>query len=141
MEEEMENDILFLSDENIVKMEKYCTRELIDSVINHFERSGGIVIRNPLSDRPQMSWIITNYLSDESNRNRDVYSVVLSLAAIAGIITIGDYQNFGNVAVSNYLRSINYISEEDWQFFLNEFANHSDGMNTPRLFVQNNKTN
>lgn len=130
----MDRDILYLSDENIVRMEKYCTRELIESVIKDFEDKGGVVIRNPVGDKPKMSWVITNYLTDESNRNLPVYAVVLSLAAIAGLIQIGDYESFGNVNVLNHLHSINYISEEDWQFFLNEFANHSDRMNPPRRF-------
>lgn len=134
MEEEMENDILFLSDENIAKMGKYCTNELIESIISDFERSGGVVRRNPGDYNPNKSWIITNYLSDETNRNRNVYSVVLSLAAIAGLITIGNYQSFGNVNVLNHLLEIEYISKDDWQFFLNEFANHSDGLNPPRRF-------
>lgn len=137
----MGRDILYLSDTNIVRMERYCTRELIESVISDFEESGGIVIRNPADDKPKMSWIITNFLSNESNRNRNVYSVVLSLAAIAGLIVIGNYENFGNVSVLNHLRLIKYISEEDWQFFLDEFANHSDRIKTPRIFGLNNNTN
>ena len=119
-------DILYISPQSINEITRYCKKELVISVINHFAQNGKI-IENKNQTHPNRWWIITDYIKNSTIASRKKLSVILSLAAIGGIIQTGVRQETGDVNVLNMLHKLSYISESDYQYFIDSFYEISQG--------------
>ena len=119
-------DILYISPQSINEITRYCKKELVISVINHFAQNGKI-IENKNQTHPNRWWIITDYIKNSTIASRKKLSVILSLAAIGGIIQIGVRQETGDVNVLNMLHKLSSISESDYQYFIDSFYEISQG--------------
>lgn len=119
-------DILYISPETTKKLAEYCEDNLIFEVLDDFKKKGQIIDKND-GDRPSKSWIITNYIIDNTIDSRKKLSVILSFSAIGGFIQIGDRIEFGDVNTLCMLRETNNISDEDFDFFVETFNNFSHG--------------
>ena len=119
-------DILYISPETKEKLYCYCDENLVTKVLNHFATKGIIVSQN--NDKsPNRTWIVSDYLKEDTIERKKKLAVILSLAAIAGIIQIDDRQEMGNVNVLCMLKKLNYISEEDFEYFVEAFFKFSQG--------------
>ena len=119
-------DILYILPQSINEITRYCKKELVISVINHFAQNGKI-IENKNQTHPNRWWIITDYIKNSTIASRKKLTVILSLAAIGRIIQIGVRQETGDVNVLNMLHKLSYISESDYQCFIDSFYEISQG--------------
>lgn len=119
-------DILYISPKTKQELSQYCETELVTEVLDHFATKGTIVTKKNAAF-PNRTWIITDYIKDDTLEPKRKLAVILSLAAIAGIIQINDRQEFGNVKVLCMLKELNYISETEFDYFVEAFYNFSQG--------------
>lgn len=119
-------DILYLSPQASHELTQYCESELLLSVLEHFANNGKIVeMKN--EEQPSRWWIITDYITNNTIDYRNKLSVILSLARIGGIIQINNRQEVGDVNVLSMLKELAYISEDDYNYFVEAFFNFSQG--------------
>lgn len=119
-------DILYLSPQASHELTQYCESELLLSVLEHFANNGKIVeMKN--EEQPSRWWIITDYITNNTIDYRNKLSVILSLARIGGIIQINNRQEVGDVNVLSMLKELAYISEDDFNYFVEAFFNFSQG--------------
>ena len=119
-------DILYLSTEASHKLTQYCESELLLYVLEHFAKNGKIVEKKN-ETQPSCWWIISNYISNNTINSRNKIAVILSLAAIGGVIQIYNRQEIGDVNVLNMLKDFAYISDEDYDYFIESFYHFSQG--------------
>ena len=72
-------------------------------------------------------WIITDYITNNTINCRNKLSVILSFASNGGTVQINDRQEFGDVNVLCMLKELSYISEEDFDYFVEAFFRFSQG--------------
>ena len=91
--ENQNEDWLYINSGIRNEMEKFCSKELIDSVLNDF---GVKRTQNMESTQsPSKSWIITNYISKNSSVDIiDKLNVILSFFVCGGVICIRNI-NYG----------------------------------------------
>ena len=119
-------DILYLSPKASRELTQYCESELVLRVLEHFAINGKIIEKKD-NERPSRWWIISDYISNHTIDSRDKLAVILSLASIGGIIQINNRQEVGDVNVLCMLKDFAYISEEDFDYFVEAFFNFSQG--------------
>ncbi len=119
-------DILFISPKTGMELTQYCESELLIEVMEHFANNGNIVEKKD-SEHPNRWWVITDFISNNTIDNRKKFSVILSFAAIGGFIQVGERKEFGDVNVLNMLKELYYISDNDYDFFVEAFYNFSQG--------------
>lgn len=119
-------DILYLSPQSSHELTQYCESNLILSVLGHFT-SNGKIIEKKNEEQPSRWWIITDYISNNTINSRNKIAVILSLGAIGGVIQINNRQETGDVNVLNMLKEFAYISDEDYNYFIEAFYNFSQG--------------
>lgn len=119
-------DILFISPKTGRELTQYCESELLIEVMEHFANNGNIVEKKD-SEHPNRWWVITDFISNNTIDNRKKFSVILSFAAIGGFIQVGERKEFGDVNVLNMLKDLYYISDNDYDFFVEAFYNFSQG--------------
>lgn len=119
-------DILFISPKTGRELTQYCESELLIEVMEHFANNGNIVEKKD-SEHPNRWWVITDFISNNTIDNRKKFSVILSFAAIGGFIQVGERKEFGDVNVLNMLKELYYISDNDYDFFVEAFYNFSQG--------------
>ena len=117
-------DILYLSPKASHELTQYCESELLLYVLEHFANIGKIVEKKN-EEQPSRWWIITDYIYNGTINSRNKIAVILSLAAIGGVIQIYNRQETGDVNVLCMLKD--YISEEDFDYFVEAFYNFSQG--------------
>ena len=105
---------------------QYCESELLLYVLEHFAKNGKIVEKKN-ETQPSCWWIISNYISNNTINSRNKIAVILSLAAIGGVIQIYNRQEIGDVNVLNMLKDFAYISDEDYDYFIESFYHFSQG--------------
>lgn len=120
-------DILYISPKTLQELTDFCEQSLIEEVLEHFENVGKIIETVQGGERPSRLWIITDYISNHTIDSKKKLAVVLSFAAIGGVIKIQDRQEVGNVNVLCMLKDLYYISEEDFEYFVDAFFSFSDG--------------
>lgn len=120
-------DILYISPQASHELTALCERSLIVEVLEHFEKVGKIIETEQGGDRPSRLWIITDYISNYTIDSKKKLAVILSFTAIGGMIQIQDRQEIGNVNVLCMLKDLYYISEEDFDYFVDAFFKISDG--------------
>lgn len=120
-------DILYISPKAQKELSLYCDEKLVTEVINHFTTKGTIVAN--YDDTKRCLWIVTDYIQEDTIERKKKLSVILSLAAVCGcgIIQIGNRQALGDVNVLCMLKDLKYISEEDFDYFVEAFFNFSQG--------------
>lgn len=119
-------DVLYLSQETANKLTKYCESCLIKEVLGHFAKNAKIVEKDNDS-HPSQLWNITEYINDDTIEYRKKVSVILSFAALAGFVQIGDRMEQGDVNTLIMLKECNRISEEDLEYFIDAFYDFSRG--------------
>ncbi len=117
-------DILYITPQTKEQLLDYCEIDLIDTVLNHFGSVSRIQLQKD-GMTPSRYWIITDYITNQTINSRTKLSVILSLAAIGGVIEINGRQECGDVNVLNMLNELFYISEEDFDFFMDFFSDYS----------------
>lgn len=120
-------DILYISPQASHELTSFCEPSLIVEVLEHFEKVGKVIETVQGGDRPSRLWIITDYISNHTIDSKKKLAVILSFAAIGGVIQIQDRQEIGNVNVQCMLKDLDYISEDDFDYFVDAFFNFSDG--------------
>ena len=119
-------DILYLSSQTSHELTRYCEKELILQVLEHFALNGKIIEEQD-KKRHSCLWIITDYITDNAINCRNKLSVILSFARNGGTVQINDRQEFGDVNVLCMLKELSYISEEDFDYFVEAFFRFSQG--------------
>ena len=119
-------DILYLTNQTKEELLKYCEQSLIDYVFNDFSLTGKI-INNSDGEKTSRWWIITDYVTTNRIEAVKKFAVILSLAAIAGFVQIGDRCERGDVNVICMFQQLGFISEEDFDYFTEHFFNYSQG--------------
>lgn len=119
-------DILYLSPKASHELTQYCESELILFVLEHFSINGKIIEKKD-DEQPSRWWIITDYITNKTIDYRNKLSVILSFARIGGIIQINNRQEFGDVNVLCMLKELAYITEDDFDYFVEAFFNFSQG--------------
>lgn len=119
-------DILYLSPQASHELTQYCESELILFVLEHFSINGKIIEKKD-DEQPSRWWIITDYITNKTIDYRNKLSVILSFARIGGIIQINNRQEFGDVNVLCMLKELAYITEDDFDYFVEAFFNFSRG--------------
>lgn len=128
-------DILYISQQAKKALGQYCDEELLNFVITHFVGNGNLIEmqdHNPTSCR----WIITDYITNHTIDSRNKLSVILSMAATGVTIQIGDRQEFGDVNVLYMLKELYYITDEDFDYFVEAFCNFSRGEGVKFLMLE-----
>ena len=118
-------DILYISPYTKDKLLEVCETKLVEKVIDHFQQVGKIVETEDNFEPSSRSWIITDYVSNDTINSRNKIAVILSFARIGGIVQINNRQELGDVNVLCMLKD--YISEEDFDYFVEAFYNFSRG--------------
>ncbi len=117
-------DILYFSTEVYYELTKYCSIALIIKVLSCFGNCA--IIRNQDDgNKPSRWWTITNFIKDDSIMQREKLSVILSFAAIGGVVSIEDRMETGDVNVLNMLKDTKNVSDEDYNYFIDCFWNFS----------------
>lgn len=119
-------DILYLSPKASHELTQYCESELILFVLEHFSINGKIIEKKD-DEQPSRWWIITDYITNKTINYRNKLSVILSFARIGGIIQINNRQEVGDVNVLCMLKELAYITEDDFDYFVEAFFNFSQG--------------
>ena len=119
-------DILYISPKAGNDLTKYCESSLLIEVLEHFAKNA-IIIAKDNNSHPSRWWVITDYINDETIDLRKKISVILAFAAIGGFVQIGDRIEQGNVNTLNMFRDGQYVSGEDYDFFIETFYNFSRG--------------
>ena len=119
-------DILYLSSQTSHEHTRYCEEELILQVLEHFALNAKIIEEQD-KKRHSCLWIITDYITDNAINCRNKLSVILSFASNGGTVQINDRQEFGDVNVLCMLKELSYISEEDFDYFVEAFFRFSQG--------------
>lgn len=119
-------DTLYISPETIKELAEYCEDNLIFEVFEDFKKKGQIIEKND-EEHPSKSWIITDFIVDNTIESRKKLSVILSFAAIGGFIQIGDRIEFGDVNTLCMLKETKNISDEELDFFVETFYNFAHG--------------
>ena len=119
-------DILYLTNQTKEELLKYCEQSLIDYVFNDFSLTGKIINKSD-GEKPSRWWIITDYVTTNRIEAGKKFAVILSLAAIAGFVQIGDRCERGDVNVICMFQQLGFISEEDFDYFTEHFFNYSQG--------------
>ena len=119
-------DILYLSPKASHELTQYCESELILFVLEHFSINGKIIEKKD-DEQPSRWWIITDYITNKTIDYRNKLSVILSFARIGGIIQINNRQEVGDVNVLCMLKELAYITEDDFDYFVEAFFNFSRG--------------
>lgn len=119
-------DILYLSPQASHELTQYCESELILFVLEHFSINGKIIEKKD-DEQPSRWWIITDYITNKTIDYRNKLSVILSFARIGGIIQINNRQEVGDVNVLCMLKELAYITEDDFDYFVEAFFNFSRG--------------
>ena len=119
-------DILYISNYIKENLLKYCTEDLINYVLEDFGRNHEIVERN--EKPPFATWVIDNYINERPiNNRRKILAVILSFAALDGVVRLRGINCQGDVPLLCALRDNRLISEEDREFFIASFFNFSQG--------------
>lgn len=119
-------DVLYLSPKASHALTQYCERELILHVLEDFAINGKI-IETQDNEQPSRLWIITDYITNNTINYRNKLAVILSFASYAGTVQINNRQELGNVNVLCMLKELAYISEDDFDYFVEAFYNFSLG--------------
>jgi len=119
-------DILYISPKTEKELTQYCESNLLIAVIAHFANNGKIIKKGD-DEHPNRWWIITDYISNHTIESRKKLAVILSFASIGGFVQIGDRQELGDVNVLCMLKELHYISDADFDYFVEAFFNFSQG--------------
>ena len=122
-------DILYISNEIKEQLLTYCTGELLNFVLEDFGRNHEIVERD---ERPPIAtWVIDNYINERHiNDRRNILAVILSFAAVYGVVQLQGNNYQGDVVLLSALRDNRLISEDDEHYFIDVFNDISHGINT-----------
>ena len=119
-------DVLYISPKTGTELTQYCKSELLIEVMEHFANNGEVIQKND-GETPSRWWIITDYISNHTIDNRKKLAVILSFARIGGIVQIGSRQEIGDVNVLSMLKDLYYISDNDFDYFVEALFNFSQG--------------
>lgn len=119
-------DILYITPKTGIELTQYCESDLLIQVLEHFASNGKVIAKND-DEKPSRWWIITDYISNNTIDSKNKLAVILSLAAIGGIVQIDERQEIGDVNVLNMLKELSCVSDEDYDFFIEAFFNFSQG--------------
>ena len=119
-------DVLYLSPQTSHELTRYCERGLILKVLEHFALDGKIIEQQD-NEKPSRLWIITDYITNNTINCRNKLSVILSFASNGGTVQINCRQEFGDVNVLCMLKELAYISEENFNYFVDAFFKFSQG--------------
>ena len=119
-------DILYISPKTRTELLQFCESNLLITVLEHFSNNGNIIEKKDY-EHPNRWWIITDYISNHTIESRKKLSVILSFAHIGGFVQIGERQEFGDVNVLCILRELHYISDVDFDYFVEAFFNFNRG--------------
>lgn len=121
-------DILYISNEIKECLLEYCTEDLLNFVFEDFGRNHEIVERD---ERPPMAtWVIDNYINEHPiNDRKKILAVILSFAAIHGVVQLRGNNYQGDAVLLSALRDNGLISEEEEEFFIASFFDFSQGRN------------
>ena len=120
-------DILYISPYTKDKLLEVCETELVEKVLDHFQKVGKIVEKEDNFEPSSRSWIITDYISDKSINEREKLSVILAFANADGYVQINERTEHGDVNVLCMLKELKYISEDVFDYFVEAFFNFSRG--------------
>lgn len=122
-------DILYISNEIKEQLLTYCTEDLLNFVLEDFGRNHEIVERDKRP--PIATWVIDNYISERDiNDRRNILAVILSFAAVYGVVQLQGKNYQGDVVLLSALRDNRLISEDDEHYFIDVFNDISHGTNT-----------
>lgn len=119
-------DVFYLSPKASHALTQYCESELILHVLEDFAINGKI-IETQDNEQPSRLWIITVYITNNTINYRNKLAVILSFARYAGTVQINNRQELGDVNVLCMLKELAYISEDDFDYFVEAFFKFSQG--------------
>lgn len=119
-------DILYISPKTRHELTQYCENELLFTVMDHFAKNGKIIEKTDI-EHPNRLWIITDYISNHTIDQKKKLAVILSFASLAGLVQIGDRQELGETNVLCMLKELHYISDDDFDYYVERFFNFSQG--------------
>ena len=121
-------DILYISNQIKERILMYCTKDLLNFVLENFGHNHVIVERN--ERHPQAIWTLDYYLQEfPIDDRKNILAVILSFAAIGGIVRLGGKNYRGDLALLCALRKNRLITEDDEQYFIDAFWQFSHGEN------------
>lgn len=119
-------DILYISPQTARELTMYCESDLLIEVMGHFAQNAKVIEKDN-ETHPSRWWIVTDYISNQTIESRKKLAVILSFARIGGFVQIGERQELGDVNVLCMLRDLHYISDADFDYFVEAFFNFSQG--------------
>lgn len=120
-------DVLYISPQASKELTTYCESNLVTDVLQHFAEYGKTITTKEGYDKPSRLWIITDYVSNETIDRRKKLAVMLSFAAIGGVVQIQDKEVIGQTNLICMLKELCYISEDEFDYFVDAFFNFSNG--------------
>lgn len=120
-------DILYITPRMKDKLLDVCEKNLIEKVLNHFQQVGKIVVKEEDYEPSSRNWVITDYIRNKSIAEREKLSVILAFANTDGYVQINERTEHGDVNVLCMLKELAYISEDDFEYFVEAFFNFSQG--------------
>ena len=118
-------DILYITEEAKQELLNYCEQSLVDYVFEDFKKFGRIIEKK--SGEPSRWWIVDDFISHKTIENKCKFAVILSLAAIGGIVQLNGVSNVGDVNTLCAFKNMNVISEDELTWFADVFFAISHG--------------
>ena len=119
-------EILYISTSQIKSVLDYCEIDLLLQILEDFHKEHPIVFRE--SRPPLATWVISAYIDRiPIEERRNFLSVLLSFAAVNGIIQYKEVNYQGDVNLLKALSDNGDISNSDFEYFNQAFYNFSQG--------------
>lgn len=120
-------EILFISTPQIQAVLDYCEVDLLFHVLEDFHRNHPIMYRE--NRFPLATWVISSFIDKYPiEERRDLLSVLLSFAAVNGIIRYKEANCQGDANLLKALWDNGDISVSDFEYFNQAFDNFSHGV-------------
>ena len=119
-------EILYISTPQIKSVLDYCEIDLLFQIMEDFHKDHPIVYRERRP--PLATWVISAYIDRiPIDERRNFLSVLLSFAAVNGIIQYKEVNYQGDVNLLKALSDNGDISNSDFEYFNQAFYNFSHG--------------
>lgn len=104
-------DIIYISDELIMKIKEYCSDVLLSEVFESFEKNAPVVVKKD-GERPSKFWSLTQFIVDDTIDIMNKLNVILSFIQSGGIIEYQDKKYFDIVNIVAILKQQGIINDD-----------------------------
>ena len=111
--EDMEDikDIIYISDELILKIKEYCSDRLLSEVFESFEKNATVVVKKD-GETPSKFWSLTRFIADDTIDIMNKLNVILSFIQSGGTIEYQDKKYFDIVNIVAILKQQGLINDD-----------------------------